>query len=96
MPNFGVKEVRYEKLVRKTNFVHVKHYLKPVLIMKFNYKKVGVSEKNFEILKKILNFSKFKANFRGKGAKIGKTSREGKSCKSKVRSRIGISFYSKT
>ena len=51
MPNFGVKEGRYEKLVRKTNFVHVIHYLKAVSIMKFNYKKMGPSEKNLKILK---------------------------------------------
>ena len=51
MPNFGVKEGRYEKLVRKTNFVHVRHYLKAVSIMRFDYKKMGPSEKNFEILK---------------------------------------------
>ena len=63
MPNFGVKEGRYEKLVRKTNFVHVKHYLKPVLVMRFNHKKVGPSEKNFEILKKSLNFLSPKPNF---------------------------------
>ena len=62
MPNFGVKEDRYEKLVRKANFVHVKHYLKPVLVMRFNHKKVGLSEKNFEMFKKPLNFLSPKPN----------------------------------